>query len=180
MIVTVTLMIGTRSIKYWKRAPACTDRHRGVVNKGKEARYSQSSTSLPQGTYCKNTNRKSKNFLMIRNCRNDAPTLVSSRKLRKDTSSLELKRNLRLCRQHVDCTHNLEISNHPELEDVFVRIRKSAQSWIILPHEGRYCLSIMIEFLFEDQTVHGFVLWIGSINRSQKCQKFPSRTFNCS
>ena len=90
---------------------------------------SQSSTSLAQEeTCCKNTNGNSQNFLMIRNCRNYAPTLVSYRKLGKDNSSLQLKKDLRLCRQHVENTHNLEIWKHPDREGGFARTRKSAQS----------------------------------------------------
>ena len=63
------------------------------------------------GTCCKNTNGNSQKFLMIRNCRNWAPTQVSYRKLGMDTSS------------RFENTHNLEISKHPDREGGFVRIR---------------------------------------------------------
>ena len=91
---------------------------------------SLSSTSLKRRTCCKNTNGNSQNFLMIRNCRNCAPTLVSPRKLGLDHSSLQLKRDRRLCRQHFGNTQNLEIWKHPDREGGFVRTRKSAQSWM--------------------------------------------------
>ena len=81
-------------------------------------------------TCCKIISRNSQNFLKIRICRNFAKMLVSWRRLRKDSSSSQLRRDLRLCRHHIENTLNLETSQHPEQEDGFVHIRRSAQSWM--------------------------------------------------
>ena len=52
-------------------------------------------------TCCKICSRNSQNFLMIKNCQNSAKMLVSLRRLRKDSSSSHLRKDLRLSRQHV-------------------------------------------------------------------------------
>ena len=91
---------------------------------------SQSSSSSAQGTCCKIMSSNSQNFLKMRNCRNFAMMLVSQRRLRKDSSSSQLRKDLRLCRQHVENTLILETSQHPDREGGFVQIRRSAQSWM--------------------------------------------------
>ena len=81
--------------------------------------------------------------------------LVSWKISRKVSSSSQLKNDLRKCRQHVESTLNLEILKHLDREDGFVQIRRPVQVLDVklYPHEGRYCIDIMIEPLFGDQTV---------------------------
>ena len=50
-------------------------------------------------------------------------------KLYKDASS-QLRKDLWLCRQHVENTLNFETSQHPDREGGFVQMRRSAQSWM--------------------------------------------------
>ena len=89
--------------------------------------------------------------------------LVSHRRLTKDSSSSQLRKDLRLCRQHD--TLNLETSQHPDREGV----RSNTKIGPVLdaqlyPHEGRYCIDIMIESSFKDRTV-SFVRIVNGINK---------------
>ena len=79
-----------------------------------------------------------------------------------DNSSSQLKKDLRLCRQLVENTLKLETSQHPDRERW---IRSDTKIGPVLdvklyPHEGRYCIDIMIESLFKDRTVS----WVRIVN----------------
>ena len=91
---------------------------------------SQSSTSLVQVNLLQEYERKFAELpddqKLSKPCSDDG----FLKEMGKDNSSLQLKKDLRSCRQHVENTHNLEISKHPDREGGFVRIRKSAQSWM--------------------------------------------------
>ena len=103
---------------------------------------------------------------MIRNCRNCAPTLFPLKKLGKDNSSLQSKKDPRLCGQHVENTHNLEILKTSRPRGW---IRSNTKMGPVLdakiyPHEGRSCVNIVMESLFEDQTVS----WVRIVNGVHK------------
>ena len=123
-------------------------------------------------TCCKTISRNLQNFLKIRNCQDCAKMLVSWRS-RMDSSSFQLRSGLRLCRQRVDNALNLEILRHRYQED---GIRAHTKIGLVLdaklcPRQGRYCIDIMIESLFGDQTPSWFALWMVSTNTSQKRQR---------
>ena len=110
-------------------------------------------------------NGNSLNFLLIRNCRNCAPTQVSQRKLGKDSSSLQLKRGSEVmqttCREYTQ-PRNLTTSRR---EGGFVRIRKPASPGCQnLSSRRRYCIVIMIESLFRDRIVS----WVRIVNGINK------------
>ena len=99
-------------------------------------------------TCCKIIPRTSQNFVKIRNCRNFARMLVFLKKIEKGQFL-----HLRFCRQH----------EYTLLRDLNASSRSGG--WIcpntkICPimdvklylREGRYCIDVMIESLFRDQT----------------------------
>ena len=90
----------------------------------------------------------------------------------KDNSSLRLKKDLRLCRQHVENTLNLETSKHPDRESE-TKIGPVLDAKLY-PHEGRYCIDILIESLFKDQTV-SWVRIVNGINKyvTETSQEIP-------
>ena len=119
-----------------------------------------------QSSCCKIISRNSQNFLKIRNCQDCAKMMVSWRRSRRDSSSLQLKKDLLLCRQHVENILNLEILRHLDQEDGF---RSNTKIGPVLdvklyPHEWRYCIDITTELSFRDQTAS----WIRIVNGINK------------
>ena len=72
---------------------------------------SQSSTSLAQGDFLQEYERKIAELPDDQKLSKPCSDAGFLRKLGKDISSFQLKKDLRLCSQHVENTHNLEISN---------------------------------------------------------------------
>ena len=106
-------------------------------------------------TCCVNTSRNSLNFLSNRNWPNSAPTLVSRRTLREDSSSLHLMM------MHSDDMKGScrEYTSPRSEESCYVRgwIRGNTKIGPVLGvkvcyHQGRYGVEIMIEFFISWQS----------------------------
>ena len=121
-------------------------------------------------TCCKIISRNLQNFLKIKNGRIFAKMLVSYRRLRMDSSSSQLRKDLRLCRKHVENTHILETSQHPGREGGFVQTRDRPSLECETLSSRRTLLSWSNHCLKTEQ-FHGFALWMVSTNPSQKHQK---------
>ena len=134
-------------------------------------------------TCCKIISRYSQDFLKIRTCQDCAKMLVSWRRSRRASSTSQLRKDLRLCRQDVENALNLKIFRHLDQEDGFVQIQRSVQSWTwntILTRDVTVLISWSNHCL-ETKQFHGFALWMASTRTSQKRQKkYPLRTLICS
>ena len=123
---------------------------------------SLSSTSLAQGDLLQEYERK---FAELLDDQKLSKLCSDAGFLKEIKPSLQLKRYLRLCRQHVENTQprNLKTSRPRGW------IRSITEIGPVLdvklyPHEGRYCVDIMIESLLKDQTVS----WVRIVNGINK------------
>ena len=111
-------------------------------------------------------------------CRNSAPTLVSSRKLWKRQLFITIEKESKVmqtkCREYTQ-PRNLKTSR----QRGWIRSTKIGPVLDVktYPHEGRYCIDIMIESLYEDQTV-SWVRIVNGINKyvTETSEEIPIET----